>query len=238
MNKQEASFRLAAVVVAAGSGTRMGANFPKQYALIEGKTMLERSVSALLEEPRIEQLVIVISPSDLLGQQLKFTDPRIKIARVGGTTRADSIRNGITYSGFSANDWILTHDAARPCVKSSDITKLIDYCLKNDEGGILAVPVSDTIKQQNTSGKIGKTIPRDKLWAAQTPQCFKVGLLTKALSNTNTEAAITDEASAMEASGFKPALIEGSSTNFKVTRPADLALARAVFKARAAGEDI
>lgn len=96
--------------------------------------------------------------------------------------------------------------------------------------------MSDTIKQQNAAGKIGKTIPRDKLWAAQTPQCFKVGPLTKALSNT--EAVVTDEASAMEASGFKPALIEGSSTNFKVTRPADLALARAVFRARAAGEDI
>ncbi len=236
MNTQEASFRLAAVVVAAGSGTRMGTNFPKQYALIEGKTMLEHSVSALLEEPRIEQLVIVISPSDLIGQQLKFTAPRVKIARVGGASRADSIRNGITYSGLSANDWVLTHDAARPCVKASDVAKLIDYCLKTDEGGILAVPVSDTIKQQNAAGKIGKTIPRDKLWAAQTPQCFKVGPLTKALSNT--EAVVTDEASAMEASGFKPALIEGSSTNFKVTRPADLALARAVFRTRAAGDDI
>ena len=236
MDEKEYTPRIGAVIVAAGTGSRMGTSYPKQYALIEGKTMLERSVEAILAEERITQVVIVISPGDLLGQQLKFSDPRVQIARVGGNTRADSVKNGIAFSGLSGADWVLSHDAARPCVRLEDISRLIDYCLTHDEGAILAVPVNDTIKSENEDGKIDRTVPRDHLWCAQTPQCFKVSSLSKAFATNPSN--VTDEASVMESVGIRPALVQGSSSNIKVTRQKDLLLARAIFQARSTGENI
>lgn len=231
-DKKETVF--GAVVVAAGVGSRMGSSSPKQYELICGKTMLERSVEALLKEPRISELVIVISPSDLIGQRLTFNDPRVRIARVGGQTRADSVKNGILFSELKSNDWVLVHDAARPCLLTEDVSKLIDFCSQHQRGAILAVPVNDTLKKEDDNGDIQKTVDRNGLWAAQTPQCFRVGDLTKALAQTGSS--VTDEASAMEAVGKHPAIVEGTPTNLKVTRPMDLWLARAIFLARNEGE--
>ena len=122
-DKEEPVF--GAVVVAAGVGSRMGTRSPKQYELIGGKTMVERSVQVLLDEPRIKELVVVISPADMIGQRLTFEDPRVRIARVGGQTRADSVKNGILFSNLKSSDWVLVHDAARPCLLTSDVTKLM-----------------------------------------------------------------------------------------------------------------
>lgn len=225
--------KIVAILVAAGSGSRMGLSAPKQYQLIDGKTMLEHSVDALLNEPRIQELVIVVSPTDLLAQELKFDDPRVKVARVGGATRAESVKNGIVYAALSANDWVVVHDAARPCLLTSDLTKLLDWCLQEDQGAILAVQLNDTLKQEGPNGSIKKTIPREGLWCAQTPQCFKNGKLLKALENPSEK--ITDEASAIELAGDKTFIVEGTPTNIKVTRPMDLWLAKAIFEARKLG---
>ena len=227
-DKEEPVF--GAVVVAAGVGSRMGTRSPKQYELIGGKTMVERSVQVLLDEPRIKELVVVISPADMIGQRLTFEDPRVRIARVGGQTRADSVKNGILFSNLKSSDWVLVHDAARPCLLTSDVTKLMDYCRRHQESAILAVPVNDTLKKEGDNGTIACTVSRDGLWAAQTPQCFPVGELIRAMNEAGS--AVTDEASAMEFVGKHPALVEGTPTNIKVTRPMDLWLARAIFFAR------
>lgn len=108
----------------------------------------------------------------MIGQRLTFEDPRVRIARVGGQTRADSVKNGILFSNLKSSDWVLVHDAARPCLLTSDVTKLMDYCRRHQESAILAVPVNDTLKKEGDNGTIACTVSRDGLWAAQTPQCF------------------------------------------------------------------
>lgn len=224
---------VAAVVVAGGSGSRMGASFPKQYSMVADKTILEHSVDVMLSDPRVSKVVVVISPSDLLGQKLEFKNPRVHVARVGGATRTDSVRNGTIYAGMKPSDWILVHDAARPCLLSSDLSKLIDFCLTRDCGAILAVPLNDTLKEASETGKITRTISREHLWCAQTPQCFKSSELLKALNQNGIP--FTDEASALEACGVKPAIVEGTPTNIKITRPMDLWIAKAIFEARKKG---
>lgn len=219
--------KLIAIVVAAGVGSRMKSASPKQYLMIEGKTMLEHSVEAMLSDSRIQKLIVVISPADLLGQQMKFEDRRVEVARVGGATRALSVKNGIAYSGADFYDWVLIHDAARPCLQPEHLSHLIDTCLEHNKGGILAVPVNDTLKLANCDLEIKKTVSRENLWRAQTPQMFRVGELSSALEMAGS--AVTDEASALEFIGTHPLLIEGSATNLKVTRPEDLWLAQALL---------
>ncbi len=231
---QKKDQKIAALVVAAGSGSRMGGSSPKQYLQIQGKSMLEHSVAALLAEPRIEELAIVVSPADILGQHLHFDDPRVKVARVGGNSRSDSVRNGLAFSALAQDDWVLVHDAARPCLLTSDVTKLIDHCLATDHGAILAVPVNDTLKKTLDGSGIEKTVSRDNLWCAQTPQCFKNGELLKALANPSEKP--TDEASAMEAAGHLVDIVKGTPTNIKVTHPMDFWMAKAIFQYRTQGE--
>ncbi len=228
MEKQDIS--LTAIVVAAGVGSRMGDKSPKQYKKIGTKTMLELSVEALAAEPRIKRIVVVVSPSDLLAQHLKFEDPSVKIARVGGLTRASSVLNGLGFSAFTSNDWVLVHDAARPCLLTSDVSKLIDSCLEENTGGLLAVPVNDTLKMENENGTVLKTVDRKGLWAAQTPQMFRAFDLINALEKAGDS--VTDESSAIELAGLPALLVEGSTTNIKVTRPNDLWLAEAIFEKR------
>lgn len=131
-----------------GSRFKNGHRSPKQYELIGSKTMLERSVQVLLDEPRIKELVVVISPADIIGQRLVFEDPRVRIARVGGQTRADSVKNGILFSNLKSSDWVLVHDAARPCLLTSDVTKLMDYCQRHQESAILAVRSMTLLKRR------------------------------------------------------------------------------------------
>lgn len=226
----QTSNNLTAIVVAAGIGSRMGDKSPKQYKKIGGKTMLELSIDALLTEPRITRVIVVVSPSDMIAQSLQFNNELVSIARVGGLTRASSVQNGLSYAAFTSNDWVLVHDAARPCLLGSDVTKLIDACLKNDQGGLLAVKVNDTLKAESDNGTASHTVPRDGLWAAQTPQMFRAFDLMDALEEAGE--AVTDEASAMEKAGFSPLLVEGTETNLKVTRPTDLWLAEAILEKR------
>ncbi|GAB1826892.1 2-C-methyl-D-erythritol 4-phosphate cytidylyltransferase [Turicimonas sp. TL08] len=233
MIKNQANNNLTAIVVAAGVGSRMGDKSPKQYKKIGTKTMLELSIDALLAEPRITRVIIVVSPSDMLAQSLNFDNDAVTVARVGGLTRASSVQNGLSYAAFTSNDWVLVHDAARPCLLPSDVSKLIDTCIENDKGGLLAVRVNDTLKKESDHGTASHTVPRDGLWAAQTPQMFKAFDLIDALEKAGES--VTDEASAMEKNGCSPLLVEGTETNIKVTRPTDLWLAEAILDKRNKG---
>ncbi|WP_439240366.1 2-C-methyl-D-erythritol 4-phosphate cytidylyltransferase [Lonepinella sp. BR2474] len=217
--------RIVAVVPAAGIGARMQADKPKQYLCIQGKTILEHSVTALLTHPaQIEQVILAVAPHDPYLADLPFlNDPRIVLVQ-GGETRADSVLNGLTHIVPSDNTWVLVHDAARPCLTHTDIDQLL--AIQDPNGAILAIPAVDTIKRATATQQIQQTEDRNHIWLAQTPQFFPVDLLRKALQTALQQGlAITDEASAMELSGFQPHLVTGRTDNIKVTRPEDLALA-------------
>ena len=217
-----------AVVPAAGVGSRMAADRPKQYLHIEGKTILEHTVDRLLDLPEITQVVIAISADDPYFPQLALaTDPRITVVN-GGAERADSVFAGLAAIN-NDNAWVLVHDAARPCVRRADLRALITSAVNSDSGAILAVPVRDTMKrghQQSAQAHISHTVERDNLWHALTPQMFRAGQLRQSLTTALAQGAtITDEASALEFCGYTPLLVAGRSDNFKVTQPEDLALA-------------
>ncbi|MCC2617979.1 2-C-methyl-D-erythritol 4-phosphate cytidylyltransferase [Aestuariibacter halophilus] len=214
------------VVPAAGVGKRMGADRPKQYLLIHGKTVLEHTLLLLLAHPRIRYVVVAIDPQDPYFDALDIADhPDIK--RVdGGKERADSVLAGLQL--IADQDWVLVHDAARPCVRHDDIDALLALADQHNGGGILATPVRDTMKRASEQfpDRVDHTAPREHLWHAQTPQFFPAGQLRQALEQGMAKGLpITDEASAMEAAGYPVQLVEGSEQNLKITRPDDLALA-------------
>ncbi|NBI54352.1 2-C-methyl-D-erythritol 4-phosphate cytidylyltransferase [Photobacterium alginatilyticum] len=222
--------KITAVVPAAGVGSRMAADRPKQYLQIAGKTILEHTIDRLFCHPAIERVIIVISNSDPYFEALPLAhDPRI--TRVdGGAERADSV-----FAGLAAIDdedsWVLVHDAARPCLQLADLDRLINAALQSESGAILAAPVRDTMKRgvvlagDNQQG-IRETVDRENLWHALTPQMFKVRQLRDSLRYALEKGAvITDEASALEFCGYVPQLVKGRADNLKVTQPEDLALA-------------
>ncbi|WP_059022022.1 2-C-methyl-D-erythritol 4-phosphate cytidylyltransferase [Vibrio coralliirubri] len=215
-----------AVVPAAGVGSRMKADRPKQYLKIHGKTILEHTVEKLLSHPQVAQIVVAISDDDPYYPELALNlNP--KVIRVsGGSERADSVLSALNYiAEQQLSDWVMVHDAARPCVQLSDIDKLISGAMSHDVGAILAAPVRDTMKR-GAQGQIEHTVERADLWHALTPQMFRAKPLWKALSEALQQgASITDEASAFEWKGLSPALVAGRSDNFKITQPEDLALA-------------
>lgn len=220
--------RIVAVIPAAGVGSRMQADRPKQYLKLGDKTILEHTTESLLSHPKIERVVIAISADDAYFDSLHLSSKRITVVE-GGKERADSVLNGI--ASLSENTWALVHDAARPCIEEADITALLDV-MHNDDvvGGILASPVRDTMKRALATNDsveiIAHTEERTNLWHALTPQLFPAGLLKQALQDGLEKGAnITDEASAMELAGHKVAMISGSPANIKVTHPADLPLA-------------
>ena len=226
--------RVVAVIPAAGVGSRMQADRPKQYLTINGKTILEHTIDALLHHPLIDEVIVAISPGDGYFDRYGLRDKPIHVVD-GGKERADSVLNGIVNLG--ENDWALVHDAARPCVEQSDISALIALIdNRSVAGGILATPVRDTMKRvahdTNTdSNIISHTENRDGLWHALTPQFFPATLLKQALQEGLAKgAAITDEASAMELAGYKVAMVNGSPANIKITHPADLPLAEFYLK--------
>ncbi len=219
-----------AIILAAGSGSRMEDSSPKQHRVIAGKSLIQHSVDAFLAEPRITKLIIVVSPSDIAAQKLQFDDPRVIVARVGGITRDMSVKNALSYAAFTENEWVLVHDAARPCILTSDISKLMDVCIEQNRGAILAVPVTDSLKKEGKDRQIIRSISRENVWAAQTPQMFRAFDLMEALDASDEK--FTDEASAMEAEGKKPLIVEGTPTNIKVTYPMDLWMAHAILKYR------
>ncbi len=210
------------VVPAAGVGSRMGASCPKQYLPLVGKFLIEHTLERLLGHPRIERVVVAIAADDEFFATLPVAShPRILIT-TGGAERADSVLQGLA---LVESDWVLVHDAARPCITHQDIDALIHAGLAGD-GAILGNRVRDTMKRSDASGRIQKTVDRNQLWHALTPQFFRTRQLEAALQQgLKFGAVITDEASAMELAGWHPLMVEGRADNLKVTRPEDLALA-------------
>ncbi|MBL8380190.1 MAG: 2-C-methyl-D-erythritol 4-phosphate cytidylyltransferase [Burkholderiales bacterium] len=229
-----------AIVPAAGIGARSGQNIPKQYVPLAGQPMLCHSLRSLAGAACIDLVVCVLTGGDPwpasphaealvreFGARLRFVD-------AGGPTRAASVTGGLASLGneAGAEDWVLVHDAARPGLRSEDVVALVAALDEDPVGGILAVPVADTIKRADATGRIDATPSRDGLWLAQTPQMFRYGLLRQAYAKLP---GATDEAAAVEALGFKPRLVLGRMENFKVTQSPDFALAETLLKARKLG---
>jgi len=216
------------VVPAAGIGTRMQAGIPKQYLKLNTITILDFTLGRLLSNEQIEKVVVCIHPEDDYWQDSIFANHSKVIMAAGGNERADTVLNGIhcLQQHAASNDWVLVHDAARPCVRVADIKKLIDKAIETQVGAILVAPLHDTIKQAE-DGFSTRTLDRSVLWRALTPQLFKIEELQLALmSAKNTKAEVTDEASAIEQMSKPVQLVEGHADNIKITSPADLNLAR------------
>lgn len=215
-----------AVVPAAGLGSRMKAGRPKQYLKINGKTILEHTIEKLLSHPQVSQIVVAISDDDPYYPELTLNQNPKMIRVSGGSERSDSVLSALNYiAEQQLGDWVMVHDAARPCVQLSDIDKLISGAMSHDVGAILAAPVRDTMKR-GAQGQIEHTVERADLWHALTPQMFRVKPLWNVLSEALQQGvSITDEASAFEWKGLSPALVAGRLDNFKITQPEDLALA-------------
>ncbi|TMG74847.1 MAG: 2-C-methyl-D-erythritol 4-phosphate cytidylyltransferase [Betaproteobacteria bacterium] len=219
------------LVPAAGSGSRFGADVLKQYSPLAGKPMLAHAIERLLAVPEVEVAFVVLAPSDTEFRKRDWSAFGSRVAPLycGGASRRDSVLNGIIAAAslVDPNDWMLVHDAVRPCLGKAELRRLIDEAGKDEIGGILAVPVADTLKRANGERRIVATEPRDGLWLAQTPQMFRHGMLLRALRDS---VHATDEAAAVEALGHKPRLVEGSSKNLKVTFPADLEIAERILR--------
>jgi len=235
-----------ALVPCAGVGERAGVGGPKQYHPVAGRAVVAHTLAALQEVARLSATLVVLSPEDTQFEchAPDFSGTGAWVARVGGSTRAHSVANGLEEllaRGASLHDWVLVHDAARCLIRPEWVDRLIDACRDDEVGGLLALPVADTLKEaaQNAGGNVaraGATVSRAGKWAAQTPQMFRVGLLRSALalalSDPETSAAVTDEASAVEALGHQPQLVVGDYENFKVTWPGDFALAERLIASR------
>lgn len=215
-----------ALLPAAGVGARMGVEHPKQYLSIAGRPLLWHAIRVFEGHPRIDGVYVVISAADGFWDGYDWSGfGKLKLLRRGGETRAESVLNGLIAMADDVgdNDWVLVHDAARPCLSTRLLDKLLDEVAEDAVGGILAAPVADTLKREAAGRRIQETVSRERLWGAQTPQMFHHGLLKRALEHAGT--AVTDEASAIEALGLAPLLVEGDITNLKVTYPRDLELA-------------
>lgn len=218
------------VVPAAGVGARMGAAIPKQYLQLQNKTVLEHTLEALLSHPRINKVIVALGAEDGWFGDLAIAQHHDVIRTEGGKERADSVLAGLQLC--QDYQWVLVHDAARPCITHGDIDVLISTALNSDCGAILASQVRDTMKRTDAQGNIINTVEREYLWHALTPQMFPRQLLTDALASGLAEnKAITDEASAVELLGLQPQVVIGRADNIKITRPEDMPLA-ALFLAQ------
>lgn len=239
MSHQARAPRRWALIAAAGRGERMsGFAVPKQYLKICGRTLLEHALQAFLAHPGIQGIVVVLAGGDRTWPQLGCArDARIRTA-VGGAERMLSVANGLRQLEPDAGprDWVLVHDAARPCLRAVDVDRLIAALDEDDVGGLLAVPVGDTLKRSDESDtRVAATLERSRLWAAQTPQMFRYDSLRRALAHcAERGVAATDEAAAIEALGLTPRLVVGNPRNIKVTRAEDLELVEAILRAGAA----
>ncbi|MDD2810709.1 2-C-methyl-D-erythritol 4-phosphate cytidylyltransferase [Rhodoferax sp.] len=221
-----------ALIPCAGTGTRAGAAGPKQYQCLAGRPMVMHTLAAFAEVERLEQTLVVVSADDAFFQTHEALDASFLIAFCGGSTRAASVFNGLNAllaEGAVAHDWVLVHDAARCLITPTQINQLLDACLPDEVGGLLALPLPDTLKTC-IAGRVAATLARADKWLAQTPQMFRIGSLLEALELAGD--AVTDESSAIEALGLSPKLVPGSAQNFKVTYPEDFQLADAVLHSR------
>jgi 2-C-methyl-D-erythritol 4-phosphate cytidylyltransferase len=225
--------RYFALVPAAGSGSRTGYDLPKQYVEVAGHPLLFHALAPLVEHAAIDRVFVVLAPDDVRFATHDWSAfaARLTPLYCGGETRTASVCNGLIAAGgmIAASDWVLVHDAARPCLAVEDIDRLLSQLADEDTGGLLAVPVADTLKRATADGFVIQTEARENLWQAQTPQMFRYRVLLDALQ-AMPHAAATDEARAIENLGLKPRLVMGSARNLKVTYPEDFALAALILK--------
>ena len=222
------SERYWAVVPAAGAGRRMGGAVPKQYLELLGRKVIDHSLRRLLDHPLIESVHVALAETDTRWASTEHADDSRVVRVTGGGERCQSVLNALRVLASSAerDDWVLVHDAARPCLSAADLDNLIQQLKQHPVGGILGVPAHDTLKRVSSDGGIVETLPRSDLWHAYTPQMFRLGLLIEALEQALERGRlVTDDASAMELAGHRPMMIEGQAGNIKITRPADLPLA-------------
>ena len=218
---------------AAGSGQRFGPERPKQYMPLAGRTVIEWALHPFLADPRCMQLVVALAAGDEHFNRLSTTDdPRLQRV-TGGAQRCDSVLAALESIAAADEEWVLVHDAARPCVTRAEIDALLDAAAADATGALLAQPLADTLKRGDAAGRVIDTPPREALWRAQTPQAFKLGPLRAALRAARAaQRTPTDEAQAMEWQGQPVRLVPGSATNLKITEAGDLALAAAVLAQR------
>jgi 2-C-methyl-D-erythritol 4-phosphate cytidylyltransferase len=222
------------VVPAAGSSRRMaGAGLPKQYLQLAGRSVIEWALTPFLERPDCERIVVVLAENDRRWRKQSLArDPRV-VTATGGAERVDSVRAGLRSLAADANDddWVLVHDAARPCLRATDLSKLIDELADDGVGGLLGSPVVDTLKRADASDRVQATVSREALWRALTPQMFRFGVLERALrAAAESGAAPTDEAQAVEALGLQPRLVRGFPDNIKITLPEDIERAERLLR--------
>jgi 2-C-methyl-D-erythritol 4-phosphate cytidylyltransferase len=228
--------RFFALIAAAGSGYRFGAELPKQYSLLLGRPVLQHSIERVASGFPLAMTYVVLAPDDQWFDAAIGEQPGVGVLRCGGATRGASIRNALAaIPGVASDDWIVVHDAVRPCVDQASLLRLLGELANDGVGGILAMPVASTLKRADATmdggpPRILRTEPRAGLWEAQTPQMFRYALLHEALSRPGAEHS-TDEAHAVEGLGAKPRLVRGSATNIKITYPEDLRLAAAILAA-------
>jgi 2-C-methyl-D-erythritol 4-phosphate cytidylyltransferase len=222
-----------ALVPAAGSGSRMGEAHPKQYLSLAGRPLLYHALAALCRVQAVSRVYVVLAVDDGQWQRHDWTPLAAKLQPLfcGGASRAETVRNGLrAIAGeVGALDWVLVHDAARPCLDDHHVERLLREVGEDDDGGILAVPLADTLKRADAESRIAATVPREGLWQAQTPQMFRYHTLRRALDRARD---VTDEASAVEALGLRPKLVAADATNLKVTYPLDLRLAEWILANR------
>mgnify|MGYP006206810359 CR=1 FL=1 len=217
-----------AIVPAAGRGSRFGGDTPKQYLPLAGRSVIEHSLRAVLDHPDVDGVMVALAQDDAAWPGWREIGGKPVLTCVGGGERADSVLAGLHALPASLGDeqWVLVHDAARPCLRRQDLARLLAVGQADPVGALLAAPVRDTLKRADAVGKSQSTEPRDWLWRALTPQLFRRGGLTRALEAAlRAGVRVTDEAMAMERLGLRPCLVEGSEDNLKVTTPSDLALA-------------
>jgi len=225
-----------ALIPAAGSGSRIGGAVPKQYLSLAGNPMIYHALQSFYLTKRITRIGVVLAPDDADWERYEWSrfEDKLIVMRCGGVTRAESVTNGLrslcTAGDIQNQDWILVHDAARPGLSVALIERLLDELAEDEVGGLLAIPLADTLKRAGHDHRVARTEPREGLWQAQTPQMFRAGLLLEALLNA--PEGITDDASAIEATGRLPRLVMGDAYNFKVTYPQDMALAALVLQER------
>ncbi|MGD9842665.1 MAG: 2-C-methyl-D-erythritol 4-phosphate cytidylyltransferase [Steroidobacteraceae bacterium] len=223
-----------AVIPAAGSGARFGSVTPKQYLPLAGKTVIEWALSPFLADDRCRAVVVAIAADDAHWSRLAVTHPKLRVTQ-GGSDRAQSVLSGLLeLQEVTTNSWVLVHDAARPCLHANDLQHLLNAATPELVGALLATPLADTLKQADAEQRIVKTLPRTRLWRAQTPQMFRLGMLRDALQSAiSNGVSVTDEASAMEAMGYSVRLVAGRTDNLKITLPEDLLLAGSILAAHA-----
>jgi 2-C-methyl-D-erythritol 4-phosphate cytidylyltransferase len=230
--------RCFALVPCAGVGARAGIGAPKQYAALGEQAVVAHTLDALSAVSRLTATLVVLAPDDSTFESHapRFAGPRAWVARCGGPTRADTVARGLQAMcalGVTDDDWVLVHDAARCLLRPAWVDRLIDACLPDDVGGLLALPLADTLKAAQDD-RVQRTLDRSAKWLAQTPQMFRLGLLQRALTHAMAQADhnVTDESSAVEALGLSPQLVMGDMENLKLTWPADFALAARLLETR------